>query len=108
MNTLKLKKLLEREPLFQRQSSILSRLISWAHMLTEGNLLVRPLQKLFFVPFHLAFSLHSVSRSCFYVLPFPFVDIIGVVQNVSTTLSIRRKSDNESIPKRDVIIADES
>lgn len=36
------------------------------------------------------------------------VDIIGVVQNVSPTLSIRRKSNNESIPKRDITIADDS
>ncbi|XP_010258039.1 PREDICTED: replication protein A 70 kDa DNA-binding subunit B-like [Nelumbo nucifera] len=37
-----------------------------------------------------------------------FVDIIGVVQNVSPTLSVRRKSNNENIPKRDITIADES
>lgn len=36
------------------------------------------------------------------------VDIIGVVQNVSPTMSIRRKSDNETIPKRDITIADET
>ncbi|GAB2209289.1 hypothetical protein Droror1_Dr00026499 [Drosera rotundifolia] len=36
------------------------------------------------------------------------VDVIGVVQNVSSTVSIRRKSDNEVIPKRDITIADES
>ncbi|PON69693.1 Replication factor A protein [Trema orientale] len=36
------------------------------------------------------------------------VDVIGIVQNVSPTMSIRRKSNNESIPKRDITIADES
>ncbi|KAJ1421800.1 hypothetical protein SESBI_13438 [Sesbania bispinosa] len=36
------------------------------------------------------------------------VDVIGVVQNVSSTMSIRRKSNNESIPKRDITIADET
>ncbi|KAK1307194.1 hypothetical protein QJS10_CPA10g01978 [Acorus calamus] len=36
------------------------------------------------------------------------VDIVGIVQNVSTTLSIRRKSNNETIPKRDITIADDS
>ncbi|KAK7388866.1 hypothetical protein VNO78_23693 [Psophocarpus tetragonolobus] len=36
------------------------------------------------------------------------VDVIGVVKNVSTTMSIRRKSDNENIPKRDITIADET
>ncbi|ONK64694.1 uncharacterized protein A4U43_C07F28910 [Asparagus officinalis] len=36
------------------------------------------------------------------------VDVIGIVQNVSPTMSIRRKSNNETIPKRDITIADES
>ncbi|KAI4303759.1 hypothetical protein MLD38_039355 [Melastoma candidum] len=36
------------------------------------------------------------------------VDVIGVVQSVSPTVSIRRKSDNESIPKREITIADDS
>ena len=33
-------------------------------------------------------------------------DVIGVVQNVSSTMSIRRKSNNDTIPKRDITIAD--
>ncbi|XP_057952640.1 replication protein A 70 kDa DNA-binding subunit B [Malania oleifera] len=37
-----------------------------------------------------------------------FVDIIGVVQNVSPTMSIRRKSNNDTVPKRDITIADET
>ncbi|CAA0820873.1 Replication protein A 70 kDa DNA-binding subunit B [Striga hermonthica] len=36
------------------------------------------------------------------------VDVIGVVQSVSPTMSIRRKSNNETVPKRDVTIADET
>ncbi|XP_027333073.1 replication protein A 70 kDa DNA-binding subunit B isoform X2 [Abrus precatorius] len=36
------------------------------------------------------------------------VDVVGVVKNVSSTMSIRRKSDNEGIPKRDITIADET
>nr|XP_019709949.1 replication protein A 70 kDa DNA-binding subunit B isoform X2 [Elaeis guineensis] len=36
------------------------------------------------------------------------VDIIGIVQNVSPTLSVRRKSNNETIPKRDITVADDS
>eukprot|EP00250_Pteridium_aquilinum_P034781 c8088_g1_i1 orf=345-2195(-) len=36
------------------------------------------------------------------------VDVLGVVQSVSGILSIRRKLNNEEIPKRDVVIADES
>ncbi|KAG9138406.1 hypothetical protein Leryth_021070 [Lithospermum erythrorhizon] len=35
-------------------------------------------------------------------------DIIGVVQHVSPTVSIRRKIDNEMIPKRDITVADET
>ncbi|KAL8465230.1 hypothetical protein ACS0TY_034656 [Phlomoides rotata] len=36
------------------------------------------------------------------------VDVIGVVHNVSPTMSIRRKSNNETVPKRDITIADET
>ncbi|XP_004508670.1 replication protein A 70 kDa DNA-binding subunit B [Cicer arietinum] len=36
------------------------------------------------------------------------VDVVGVVKNVSSTMSIRRKSNNESVPKRDITIADET
>nr|AGT15869.1 replication protein [Saccharum hybrid cultivar R570] len=36
------------------------------------------------------------------------VDIVGVVQSVSPTLSVRRKIDNETIPKRDIVVADDS
>lgn len=35
-------------------------------------------------------------------------DVIGVVQSVSPTMSIRRKSNNETVPKRDIVIADET
>ncbi|KAI3885905.1 hypothetical protein MKX03_002992, partial [Papaver bracteatum] len=36
------------------------------------------------------------------------VDVIGVLQSVSPTMSIRRKANNETIPKRDITIADDS
>ncbi|CAL0307179.1 unnamed protein product [Lupinus luteus] len=36
------------------------------------------------------------------------VDVVGVVQNVSSTMSIRRKSNNETVPKRDITIADDT
>ncbi|PKU81140.1 hypothetical protein MA16_Dca014023 [Dendrobium catenatum] len=36
------------------------------------------------------------------------IDVIGVVQNVSPTVSVRRKINNETIPKRDITIADDS
>ena len=31
-----------------------------------------------------------------------------MVQSVSPTLSVRRKIDNETIPKRDIVLADDS
>ncbi|KAL7161211.1 hypothetical protein ACSBR2_041795 [Camellia fascicularis] len=43
-----------------------------------------------------------------YVNSNELVDVIGVVQNVSPTMSIRRKINNETIPKRDITIADET
>ncbi|KAK9996254.1 hypothetical protein SO802_020940 [Lithocarpus litseifolius] len=43
-----------------------------------------------------------------YVNGMELVDVIGVVQNVSSTMSIRRKSNNDTIPKRDITIADET
>ncbi|KAL6952084.1 Replication protein A 70 kDa DNA-binding subunit D [Sarracenia purpurea var. burkii] len=43
-----------------------------------------------------------------YVNSRELVAIIGVVQNVSPTMSIRRKIHNETIPKRDITIADET
>ncbi|KAH7851810.1 hypothetical protein Vadar_016752 [Vaccinium darrowii] len=43
-----------------------------------------------------------------YVNSKEIVDVIGVVQNVSPTMSIRRKINNETIPKREITIADES
>ncbi|KAL3640500.1 Replication protein A 70 kDa DNA-binding subunit B [Castilleja foliolosa] len=36
------------------------------------------------------------------------IDVIGVVQSVSPTMSIRRKSNNEMVPKRDITIADDT
>ncbi|KAI3820148.1 hypothetical protein L1987_14006 [Smallanthus sonchifolius] len=43
-----------------------------------------------------------------YVQQKELIDVIGVVQNVSPTMSIRRKIDNETIPKRDITIADDT
>ncbi|KAL6999331.1 Replication protein A 70 kDa DNA-binding subunit D [Sarracenia purpurea var. burkii] len=43
-----------------------------------------------------------------YVNSRELVAIIGVVQNVSPTMSIRRKIHNETIPKCDITIADET
>ncbi|KAM7475686.1 hypothetical protein LguiB_022929 [Lonicera macranthoides] len=43
-----------------------------------------------------------------YVNTKELVDVIGVVLNVSPTMSIRRKSNDETIPKRDITIGDET
>nr|DAD35050.1 TPA_asm: hypothetical protein HUJ06_005690 [Nelumbo nucifera] len=49
-----------------------------------------------------------IPQTRFNFVPIDQLDVIGVFQNVSPTLSVRRKSNNESIPKRDITIADES
>ncbi|XP_010423144.1 PREDICTED: replication protein A 70 kDa DNA-binding subunit B [Camelina sativa] len=43
-----------------------------------------------------------------YVNQKDLIDVIGVVQSVSPTMSIRRRNDNEMIPKRDITLADET
>ncbi|KAK6921000.1 Replication protein A, OB domain [Dillenia turbinata] len=43
-----------------------------------------------------------------YVQGRELVDIIGVVVQVSPTMSIRRKSNDETVPKRDITVADET
>ncbi|KAJ8752723.1 hypothetical protein K2173_007033 [Erythroxylum novogranatense] len=43
-----------------------------------------------------------------YVNSKELVDVIGIVQSVSPSVSIRRKSNNEMVPKRDVTIADQT
>ncbi|KAK6925113.1 OB-fold nucleic acid binding domain, AA-tRNA synthetase-type [Dillenia turbinata] len=43
-----------------------------------------------------------------YVQGRELVDIIGVVVHVSPTMSIRRKSNDEIVPKRDITVADET
>ncbi|KAK2979653.1 hypothetical protein RJ640_015061 [Escallonia rubra] len=43
-----------------------------------------------------------------YVNQKALVDVVGVVQSVSPTMSIRRKINNDTIPKRDITIADET
>ncbi|WVZ11492.1 hypothetical protein V8G54_016022 [Vigna mungo] len=60
-----------------------------------------------FVP-ETKFSFVQIDQLGPYVNKSELVDVIGVVKNVSSTMSIRRKSDNESIPKRDITIADET
>ncbi|XP_072980506.1 replication protein A 70 kDa DNA-binding subunit B-like [Typha angustifolia] len=60
-----------------------------------------------FVP-ETKFNFVKIDRLGSYVNGRELVDIIGVVQNVSPTLSVRRKSNNDTIPKRDITVADDS
>ncbi|XP_076911307.1 replication protein A 70 kDa DNA-binding subunit B-like isoform X2 [Bidens hawaiensis] len=56
----------------------------------------------------LTFSFVPIDQLGPYVQQKELIDVIGVVQHVSSTMSIRRKADNESVPKRDITIADDT
>ncbi|KAF9624564.1 hypothetical protein IFM89_011738 [Coptis chinensis] len=60
-----------------------------------------------FVP-ETKFNFVQIDQLSSYVNGRELVDVIGVVQNVSPTMSIRRKLNNEIVPKRDITIADDS
>ncbi|CAH8389644.1 unnamed protein product [Eruca vesicaria subsp. sativa] len=60
-----------------------------------------------FVP-ETKFNFVPIEELGMYVNQRELVDLIGVVQSVSPTMSIRRRTDNEMIPKRDITLADES
>ncbi|CDY23091.1 BnaC07g30960D [Brassica napus] len=60
-----------------------------------------------FVP-ETKFNFVPIEELGMYVNQKELIDIIGVVQSVSPTMSIRRRTDNEMIPKRDITLADES
>uniref|UniRef100_A0A1J3D750 Replication protein A subunit n=1 Tax=Noccaea caerulescens TaxID=107243 RepID=A0A1J3D750_NOCCA len=54
------------------------------------------------------FNFVPIEELGLYVNQKELIDLIGVVQSVSPTMSIRRRTDNEMIPKRDITLADES
>nr|VDC58757.1 unnamed protein product [Brassica rapa] len=60
-----------------------------------------------FVP-ETKFNFVPIEELGMYVNQKELIDLIGVVQSVSPTMSIRRRTDNEMIPKRDITLADES
>uniref|UniRef100_A0A2N9HEW6 Replication protein A subunit n=1 Tax=Fagus sylvatica TaxID=28930 RepID=A0A2N9HEW6_FAGSY len=60
-----------------------------------------------FVP-ETKFSFVPIDQLGPYVNEKELVDVIGVVQSVSPTMSIRRKINNDTFPKRDITIADET
>ncbi|XP_010452776.1 PREDICTED: replication protein A 70 kDa DNA-binding subunit B-like [Camelina sativa] len=54
------------------------------------------------------FNFVPIDELSTYVNQKDLIDVIGVVQSVSPTMSIRRRNDNEMIPKRDITLADET
>ncbi|GMI78170.1 ARABIDOPSIS THALIANA RPA70-KDA SUBUNIT B, RPA70-kDa subunit B, Replication Protein A 1B [Hibiscus trionum] len=54
------------------------------------------------------FNFVPVDQLAPYVNGRELVDIIGVVQSVTAVSNIKRKIDNENIPKRDMIVADDT
>ncbi|RCV45907.1 hypothetical protein SETIT_9G491000v2 [Setaria italica] len=64
----------------------------------EGETFIPPVQ----------YNFVKIDQLGSYVNGRELVDIVGVVQSVSPTMSIRRKLDNETIPKRDIVVADDS
>nr|CAD1837939.1 unnamed protein product [Ananas comosus var. bracteatus] len=76
-------------------------------MTLNENAIVEEAEGEVFIP-ETKFNFVKIDQLGSYVNGRELVDVIGVVQNVSPTLSIRRKSNNETIPKRDITIADDS
>ncbi|KAJ0236324.1 Replication protein A 70 kDa DNA-binding subunit D [Hirschfeldia incana] len=60
-----------------------------------------------FVP-ETKFNFVPIEELGMYVNQRELIDLMGVVQSVSPTMSIRRRTDGEMIPKRDITLADES
>ncbi|KAK4750457.1 hypothetical protein SAY87_003939 [Trapa incisa] len=58
-----------------------------------------------FIP-EMKFNFVPIDMLGSYVNGKDLIDIVGVVQSVSPTMSIRRKSNNEMLPKRDITIVD--
>ncbi|WOG93789.1 hypothetical protein DCAR_0313076 [Daucus carota subsp. sativus] len=75
--------------------------------LNENSVVEEAIDEGTFIP-ETKFNFVPIDQLGPYVNNSELVDVIGVVQSVSPTMSIRRKSNNETIPKRDITIADES
>ncbi|KAL8134937.1 hypothetical protein AgCh_009810 [Apium graveolens] len=75
--------------------------------LNENSVVEEAIEEGTFIP-ETKFNFVPIDQLGPYVNNSELVDVIGVVQSVSPTMSIRRKSNNENIPKRDITIADES
>ncbi|KAK1427233.1 hypothetical protein QVD17_15916 [Tagetes erecta] len=75
--------------------------------LNENSLVEEAVNEAAFIP-ETMFNFVPIDQLGPYVNQKELIDVIGVVQSVSPTMSIRRKIDNESIPKRDITIADDT
>ncbi|XP_023762103.1 replication protein A 70 kDa DNA-binding subunit B [Lactuca sativa] len=75
--------------------------------LNEYSQVEEAVNEVAFIP-ETKFSFVPIDQLGPYVNQKELVDVIGVVQSVSPTMSIRRKIDNESVAKRDIVIADDT
>ncbi|RLN39553.1 replication protein A 70 kDa DNA-binding subunit B [Panicum miliaceum] len=76
-------------------------------MTLNENAVVEEAEGESFIP-QVQFNFVKIDQLGSYVNGRELVDVVGVVQSVSPTLSVRRKFDNETIPKRDIVVADDS
>ncbi|KAF0910886.1 hypothetical protein E2562_004843 [Oryza meyeriana var. granulata] len=76
-------------------------------MTLNENAVVEEAEGEIFIP-QIQYNFVKIDQLGPYVGGRELVDVIGVVQSVSPTLSVRRKIDNETIPKRDIVVADDS
>lgn len=75
--------------------------------LNENSVVEEASEEATFIP-ETKFNFVPIDQLGPYVNQNELVDVIGVVQSVSPTMSIRRKTNNETVPKRDITIADET
>ncbi|XP_076934176.1 replication protein A 70 kDa DNA-binding subunit B-like [Bidens hawaiensis] len=75
--------------------------------LNENSQVEEAVNEPVFIP-EMKFNFVPIDQLGPYVHQKELIDVIGVVQHVSSTMSIRRKVDNETVPKRDITIADDT
>ncbi|KAK1436493.1 hypothetical protein QVD17_02273 [Tagetes erecta] len=75
--------------------------------LNENSQVEEAVNEAAFVP-ETQFNFVPIDQLGPYVQQKQLIDVIGVVKDVSPTMSIRRKIDNETVPKRDITIADDT
>ncbi|KAJ8536318.1 hypothetical protein K7X08_034719 [Anisodus acutangulus] len=75
--------------------------------LNENSQVEEAINEAAFIP-ETKFSFVPIDELGPYVNGRELVDVIGVVQSVSPKMNIRRKSNNETVPKHDITIADET